>query len=287
MADTDSPLNNYRNLGSSNKEDKGGSARAAMLAEDKQIEEDKLSAEKVSLELTEGGDGDGLSSPTITNNTIPDSQTTDSDPESQKFLDVIVKSFIKYLEHGPRSPEKVNCLHNGLLNMIKEELPDDYIVKLEQPVPSINASEKKQCDIVVYENSINKKIKYIFPVKFIMSNYYQNKNNNWENLTGELSHLKWGAEERNEDIKMIPINIVFNKIPYLSDGKIKKFEEIEYYKSYKITEKLIKYGLAFDIINYIIDVEQLCDIDEKYNKCPRIIGFNKDTPYRKFSDILK
>ena len=44
--------------------------------------------------------------------------------------------------------------------------------------------------------------------------------------------------------------------------------------------------LASDIINYIIDVNQLCDVKETYDKCPEIIGFNEDTPYRTFEEIL-
>ena len=117
-----------------------------------------------------------------------------------------------------------------------------------------------------------------------MTNYYQNKNNNWENLTGELFHLKKG----NDNVDIIPINIIFNTIPYCKKSKlIDKFEQISYEKSYKITENLVKWGLATDIINYIIDVEQLCCVGEKYDRCPTVVGFNKDTPYRSFQSILK
>jgi len=40
-----------------------------------------------------------------------------------------------------------------------------------------------------------------------MSNYKQNKNNGWENLTGELVHIKWSSP----DVHIIPINIYMNK----------------------------------------------------------------------------
>ena len=49
-----------------------------------------------------------------------------------------------------------------------------------------------------------------------MTNYKQNKNNSWENLTGELSQLKWA----NPDLHLIPINIIFNQTPYLKSGGI-------------------------------------------------------------------
>ena len=40
-------------------------------------------------------------------------------------------------------------------------------------------------------------------------------------------------------------------------------------------------------VNYIIDVEQLCSIGGKYDKCPNIIGFNSETPYRNLQEIFK
>ena len=73
----------------------------------------------------------------------------------------------------------------------------NYKVYLEQNIPSINSSNKKRCDIVVYKN---KEPYLIFPTKIIMTNYKQNKNNSWENLTGELMHLKWANKN---------INIIF------------------------------------------------------------------------------
>ena len=164
----------------------------------------------------------------------------------------------------------------------------------------------------------------VFPVKFVMTNYSQNKNNNWENLLGEVTQLNIYKWENNSDIIIIPINFLFAKIPYLKNNKtIKSFEDITYEKSIEITEILTKpfytpehkecierlkeiltldiseeekvknrllidkkTFLCHDIINYIIDVEQQCNIGDKYDKCPRLIGFNNKTPYRDFKDIL-
>lgn len=64
----------------------------------------------------------------------------------------------------------------------------------------INSSGYKKCDIVILKNN---KPYIIFPVKIIKSNYKQNKNNSWENLTGEIMQLLWA----NPNIKIIPINI--------------------------------------------------------------------------------
>ena len=199
--------------------------------------------------------------------------------EMTKFLLIIKNTFDKYLCNGARSNQKTLVLHTGLKNLIQAQLPG-YNVEIEQDVESINSSGKKSCDIVAYKDG---KACIIFPVKNIMTNYYQNKNNGWENLSGELLHLK----KANKNIHIIPINIIFNKIPYCEKSKqIKHFEEITYEKTYKITENLVQWGFASDIINYIIDVHQLCRVKEIYDKCPEIIGFNSETPYRNFKDIF-
>jgi hypothetical protein len=123
----------------------------------------------------------------------------------------------------------------------------------------------------------------IFPVKIIKTNYKQNKNNAWENLTGELQHLRWA----NENIIIIPINILMNKTPYLDkSGKISKFENItiEDIEIYKLrTTKHI----TFDMINYILIVEHVNTINEPFDKTPRILDIDSDTPYRTLFDIVK
>ena len=139
---------------------------------------------------------------------------------------------------------------------------------------------RKKCDIVVLKNNIPY---IIFPVKIIMTNYNQNKNNYWENLTGELIHLKWA----NPEIKIIPINIFMNKTPYLSNNKIiKKFENISYKNliNYNI---LVEKNICCDIINYIIDVEHINNINDMFVNLPHIIGFNENTKYRSFEKILE
>ena len=140
--------------------------------------------------------------------------------------------------------------------------------------------EKKKCDIIVFKNN-NPFI--IFPVKIIMSNYKQNKNNSWENLTGELIHIKW----LNQDVNLIPINIFMNKTPYLDNKKIiKKFENITYndIKNYDILKEK---NICYDVINYIIDIEHNNYINEYFTNLPNIIGFNKNTKFRSFESILK
>tara|TARA_B100000674_G_C37772412_1_gene883158 strand:- start:79 stop:717 length:639 start_codon:yes stop_codon:yes gene_type:complete len=200
--------------------------------------------------------------------------------EEEDFIDNIRQTHQIYISSGARSSKKVDFLHAFLKKSINDASPDEYHVKLEKDLPSINASGKKKCDIVLYKGE---EPFAVFPVKFIMSNYNQNKNNNWENLTGEVQHLKWA----NSDLHIIPINIIESIIPYLeSNKKIKKFEKIVYDKTYKIYDMLKKNGICTDICNYIIDVNQKCVIHEEYKTCPDFVKFSEDTPFRSFKQIL-
>lgn len=200
--------------------------------------------------------------------------------DEQLFIQNIKEVFDIYLESGARSSKKTDTLHTFLASQIRNCLPSsDYSVQLEYEIPSLNASGTKRCDIVLFRNG---KPFCVFPVKFIMTNYYQNKNNNWENLTGEISHLKWaGAVDH-----IIPINIIFNKTPYLKkDGTIQKFEDITYDKSFKIIETLREKNLASDVLSYILDVNHTNNIGDKYTMCPHITGFI--TPFRSFALVLR
>ncbi len=46
-------------------------------------------------------------------------------------------------------------------------------------------------------------------------------------------------------------------------------------------------GICYDIITYIIDVEHTNNINETFSKIPIILGFNKNTKFRTFENILK
>jgi hypothetical protein len=202
--------------------------------------------------------------------------------KSKYFIFILYNSYVKYIIYGARSSKKVDYFHNKIKEIIETIFIDKnkYIINLEYNIPSYNSSGKKKCDIVILKNNIPY---IIFPIKLIMSNYKQNKNNSWENLTGELQHIKW----MNNNIHIIPINIFMNKTPYLNDKKIiTKFENIliDDLKNYNI---LIEKGICYDIITYIIDVEHTNNINETFSKIPIILGFNKNTKFRTFENILK
>ena len=186
-----------------------------------------------------------------------------------------------YFERGSRSSKKVDCVHEWFRAQLEPYLPEGFYVSLEHNVPSINTSGKKRCDIVVFDSDNDPII--IFPVKAVMTNYKQNGNNQWENLTGEVCHLKWA----NENIHIVPINILMNKVPYLKDGgEIKTMEHITYEKSYEIYSTLVTKHICTDVLNYIVDVEHNSKIGEKYDKKPTIIGFNEKTPWKDLDELL-
>jgi hypothetical protein len=204
--------------------------------------------------------------------------------ESPRFVQSVLEAYKLYFTHGSRSSKKVDSFHESIKKSIEEviqnkNLASNYNVKLEQNIPAINSSGKKKCDIVVYKegNPI-----MVLPVKLPMTNYKQNKNNNWENLTGELLHIKWA----NPDIRIIPINVFMDKTPYKNNaGKIQKFEHITY-KDIENYEVLKQKNIVDHCMNYILHVDHSCKIGEPYDKCPEITAFDKYTPYLSMFQIL-
>ena len=143
--------------------------------------------------------------------------------EDQQVIKIYQKVLDLFFTHGSRSSKKVDYFHNSIKEILEKIfIKPEYEIKLEENISSLNSSGKKKCDIVVFKN----KIPYIvFPVKLIMTNYKQNQNNSWENLTGECCQLKWA----NPTLHIIPLNIFMKQTPYLNNKRlITKFESIEF-----------------------------------------------------------
>lgn len=198
------------------------------------------------------------------------------------FIDIIIETLRLYIQDGARSSSNVNYFHNNIKKILLSLLQNkhEYSVELEYNVKSTNSSGLKRCDIVILKSNAPY---IVFPVKIMKTNYKQNKNNSWENLTGELQHLMWA----NENIKIIPINIFMNKTPYLKNNKqISKFENITF-DDINIYKTLILKNIAYDMINYIVLVNHEVHENDYFDKIPAVLGFDINTPYRKMSDILK
>lgn len=200
--------------------------------------------------------------------------------EEKKFIQILNESYEKYFKYGPRSSKKVDHFHQKIVEILetKFNVNDGYKIKLEYNIKSFNSSGKKKCDIVILKNE---KPYIIIPVKLVMTNYKQNKNNSWENLTGELSHLKW----HNPDIFIVPINIFMNKTPYLkSDKKIKHFENITM-NDIENYDELIKRDLCYDLINHIVETDHTKKEEETFDEMRPIKKFK--TEYKSIDVIFK
>lgn len=198
--------------------------------------------------------------------------------EEKHYIQILNEAYHIYCEKG--NTEKVNYFHKAIKDILKRYFTKTkgFEIKLECNIPSLNASGKKKCDIVVFKNG---EIHAIFPVKIPMSNYKQNKNNSWENLTGELMQMKWC----NPNLKIIPINIFIDKPPYLRNNRtIAKFETITN-KDICIYKELINKNICYDVINYIVEVEHIKEKGEPFDDIQPIKKFI--TPYRSFRSILK
>jgi hypothetical protein len=111
--------------------------------------------------------------------------------EMEEFLEMMNDSYRAYLNYGPRSSKKVDIIHNFIFEELSCIFIDErYEVLMEENVPASNSSGMKRCDICVYDN-IKKQFILVVPVKFICSNYKQNKNNYLENCIGECFTLKY------------------------------------------------------------------------------------------------
>ncbi len=199
--------------------------------------------------------------------------------EEKKFIQILHETYHLYFKYGPRSPKKVDYFHLQIKNMLLPYFSDSkgYIIKLEYDVKSCNSSGKKKCDIVILRNNVPY---IIIPVKVIMSNYQQNKNNSWENITGELIHIKWA----NPDIIIIPINMFIDKTPYLqSDRRIKKFENVKT-SDIQNYDELINHNICNDVLNYIAEVEHTKKQEEYFDEIAGIRRFH--SKYRTISSIF-
>lgn len=138
------------------------------------------------------------------------------------FLACIKTSFIRFLETGSRSNEKLVILHGFIAQDLAQRLGCQYQVKSL----GIGSGQEgkiegryidKNVDITVY-NQQNEPIVGI-GVKFVMQNYVQNSNNYFENMLGETANIQ------SKHIPYFQIFIVPEILPYYeSSRQIKRWE---------------------------------------------------------------
>ncbi|MEM3786413.1 MAG: hypothetical protein QXZ59_03435 [Nitrososphaeria archaeon] len=148
----------------------------------------------------------------------------------EAFLNAIKDAFFAYSNSGPRSNAKLKVLHGFIANDIKLLL-ENCNPKLNFEVISLNSNDDgteeqvegryypKKIDIVI---KINNEIIAGIGLKFIMSNYYQNANNYFENMLGETANI------RSINLKYFQIHIIPYELPYFDNkNKIKRWEKLD------------------------------------------------------------
>lgn len=156
-----------------------------------------------------------------------------------QFLECITQSFLKFLDTGSRSNEKLKILHGAIAKDLLERLrlkDNSYQIK------SLGFSDNKEgkikgryidknVDITIYKD--DEPIAGI-GVKFVMQNYAQNSNNYFENMLGETANV------RSNKIPYFQIFIIPEKLPYYKQGGIfDKWESFNehYLEKYKVLSK--------------------------------------------------
>ena len=140
----------------------------------------------------------------------------------ERLFKKLNEAFDQYLEHGPRSNEKLKVLHKAISEDVYEALNKEY------DVDSLDFGTGKEYDFPgIYTNkkldiNISKDGKTVggIAVKFVMSNYKQNSINYFESMLGETANIK------SKDIPYFHFFIMPEKMPYFKkDGKIKGWEK--------------------------------------------------------------
>lgn len=193
------------------------------------------------------------------------------------LLTGISDCFDMYMSNGSRSSKKTDRLNELIKSSIQVVIDSlqnkhEYSVVFEHNIPSENYSKQKRCDVVVFHNQTPYAV---LPLKFIMTSYMKNRNNYYENMTGEVMHLRWA----NPSLKIVPVNIIIDKIPNLDNNKIKNFEIIDPINSLGVYNNLVKHNIVNNIYNVVITTTHECQIGDEYNKKPVINELNENLPF--------
>ena len=139
----------------------------------------------------------------------------------KEFLEVIKKSFYKYLDTGSRSNEKLKILHGAIASDLHKRLKGKYDIyslgfESGKEVKVKGRYMDKTIDITIKKG---KEVICAIGVKFIMRNYSQNSNNYFENMLGETANI------RTTGIPYFQIFVISSQIPYFK--KEQKLDHLE------------------------------------------------------------
>ena len=130
----------------------------------------------------------------------------------QRFLQAIQLSCQKVIEYGVRSSEKTKVLHGWVQDELKRELGDEFVFTGQTP-DSVKKDEAnvagmyygKDVDVLIARDGQELGV---VSIKFVISNYWQNSINYFEQQVGETANL------RRKNIVYGNLFCVTNPIPY-------------------------------------------------------------------------
>jgi len=110
----------------------------------------------------------------------------------ERLLIAVQDSYQAYVDHGARSNQKIKVLHGWIISELTNVLGKEYVIKglsesggKEQKVRG--KYYEKNVDVAISREGI---ILGVVSVKFVMSNYNQNKHNYFEQQLGETANLR-------------------------------------------------------------------------------------------------
>lgn len=176
-----------------------------------------------------------------------------------EFLEVVKRTFLKFLTTGSRSNEKLKILHGAIANDLSNRLGADFQVK------SLGFGDSKEGKIqgrYIDKNVDITILKDNMPltgigVKFIQQNYAQNSNNYFENMLGETANI------RSKNIPYFQIFIIPEKLPYYkNNGEFSKWETFNAHqiKKYQIlsSDNVKMYPHTPDkMLIYVLNIKEM------------------------------
>lgn len=158
----------------------------------------------------------------------------------EDYLQSIRSSYKHYLT-SPRSTNKTKDLHGSIAKHIAARLTalnlKDYVVRSQgygegKEMKVSGLYNDKMCDITIY-NTRTKTVTDVIAVKFICSNYSQNANNYFENMTGETGNLRAKGVNVHQ-LVILPVYVPYfnktgecTKIENINDNKLGKYIALE------------------------------------------------------------
>ncbi len=142
---------------------------------------------------------------------------------TQRFLAAMQQSYAMVQEHGTRSNRKTRVLHGWVQHELGLELGDDHTFTGQSPTSTHEANVGgmyygKDVDVLIARDGQELGV---VSIKFVISNYWQNSINYFEQQIGETANL------RRRNIVYGNLFCVTNPIPYKNRaGDITKRETI-------------------------------------------------------------